>query len=157
MRRTAAALALVAALAGCGGGGGDPTRPHPLPSSVEFRTDSGAASLSVQLATTEADRRRGLQGVETLPPSQGMAFVFDEPVSASFWMKDTLIPLSIAFVDQGGEVIGIREMEPCEADPCPTYGVDRPFVLAIEANRGWFRRAGVEVGDRATLRVMNYG
>jgi uncharacterized membrane protein (UPF0127 family) len=86
-----------------------------------------------------------------------MAFVFDAPSDTAFWMKDTLIPLSIAFVDDVGRVIGVRDMEPCEADPCPTYGVDRPFVLAIEANLGWFDRAGIRVGDRAELRMSAYG
>ena len=68
-------------------------------------------------------------------------------------MKDTLVPLSIAFVNDTGRVIGVRQMQPCEADPCPTYGIDQPFVLAIEANLGWFDRAGIEVGDRAELKM----
>jgi uncharacterized membrane protein (UPF0127 family) len=93
-------------------------------------------------------------GVERLPGNEGMAFVYDEPVEHSFWMKDTLIPLSVAFIDDAGKVVGLREMEPCRADPCPTYGVEMPYVLAVEANRGWFDDHGVEVGDRAELRVM---
>jgi uncharacterized membrane protein (UPF0127 family) len=86
-----------------------------------------------------------------------MAFVFDELSDSTFWMRDTLIPLSIAFVDDTGRVIGVRDMEPCEADPSPTYGTDRPFVLAIEANLGWFDRAGIEVGDHAELKMSAYG
>ena len=68
-------------------------------------------------------------------------------------MKDTLIPLSIAFVDEAGRVIGMRDMQPCESDPCPTYGIDEPYVLAIEANLGWFDRAGIEVGDRVEVNM----
>jgi len=94
--------------------------------------------------------------VESLPADEGMAFVFDEPVSSTFWMKDTPIPLSIAFVDEDGRVIGVRDMQPCEGDPCPTYGVDEAYVLAIEANLGWFEEHGIDAGDTAELRVMAY-
>ena len=80
-------------------------------------------------------------GVEQLPADEGMAFVFGGARGSTFWMKDTLIPLSIAFVDEAGRVIDVLDMQPCESDPCPTYGVDEPYVLAIEANIGWFERA----------------
>ncbi len=96
-------------------------------------------------------------GVESMPANEGMAFIFDEPVLSPFWMKDTLIPLSIAFVDEEERVIGVRDMQPCEADPCPTYGVDEPYVLAIEANLGWFDDHGIGAGDRAELRTSAYG
>jgi uncharacterized membrane protein (UPF0127 family) len=66
-------------------------------------------------------------------------------------MKDTLVPLSIAFVDESGHVIDVLDMQPCETDACPSYGIDEPFVLAIEANLGWFDEHGVGAGDRAEL------
>ena len=115
------------------------------------------ALLYVDVADDAEERRQGLMGVESLPADEGMAFVFDEPVSSTFWMKDTLIPLSIAFVGEGDRVIGVRDMQPCEADPCPSYGVDEPYVLAVEANLGWFREHGVETGDSAELSVSAYG
>lgn len=90
-------------------------------------------------------------GVRSLPEDGGMAFVWTEPTETAFWMKDTLIPLSIAFVDDAGRIQAIREMRPCRSEPCPVYRSDGPFVLAIEANAGWFRRNGISVGDRATL------
>lgn len=110
-----------------------------------------ASMLNVRVADSDAERRQGLMGVETLPPDEGMAFVWDEPVQTSFWMKDTLIPLSVAFVGDDGTIVTIRDMSPCEADPCPTYAADGPFVMAIEANRGFFADAGIAVGDRARL------
>lgn len=91
-------------------------------------------------------------GVTDLPENQGMAFVWDSPTVATFWMKDTLIPLSIAFVDEDGRVITVREMTPCEADPCPTYAAAGPYTTAIEANAGWFDLHGVEPGDRVRLK-----
>jgi hypothetical protein len=66
-------------------------------------------------------------------------------------MKDTSIPLSIAFVDDRGRIVSIRRMRPCRSDPCRIYRSDAPYVLAIEANVGWFERSGVRVGDRAVL------
>jgi uncharacterized membrane protein (UPF0127 family) len=115
------------------------------------------ALLYVDVADDAEERRRGLMGVESLPTNEGMAFVFDEPVGSTFWMKDTLIPLSIAFVGEDDRVIGVRDMQPCEADPCPSYGIDEEYVLAIEANLGWFEDHGIEAGDRAELRVSAYG
>ena len=114
------------------------------------------AVLYVDVADTAPEQRNGLMGIERLPEDEGMAFAFDAPSDTTFWRKDTLIPLSVAFVDADGRVIGVRDMRSCEADPCPTYGIDRPFVLAIEANLGWFERAGIEVGDRAELRMGAY-
>jgi uncharacterized membrane protein (UPF0127 family) len=151
MKILVAAITL-AGLVACSGTDQHPDRP---PSTLRF--EGSDAALHVDVAETAQEQRKGLMGIETLPEDEGMAFVFDEPSDTTFWMKDTLIPLSIAFLDESGRVIGVRDMQPCEADPCPTYGVDRPFVLAIEANLGWFDRAGIEVGDRAELRVSAYG
>ncbi|HET9249393.1 MAG TPA: DUF192 domain-containing protein [Actinomycetota bacterium] len=150
---------LVAGLAACGGSddaGGPTFTPAPR-SAVTFEDQDGmtASTLFVEVADAPDEQRRGLMGVVLLPADEGMAFVFDEPTETTFWMKDTLIPLSIAFVDADGVVVGIREMEPCEADPCPSYGVDRPFVLAVEANRGWFADRGIGPGDRANLEASD--
>jgi uncharacterized membrane protein (UPF0127 family) len=66
-------------------------------------------------------------------------------------MEDTLIPLSIAFADENGRIVSIRDMEPCRADPCPTYPSGRAVTTALEVNQGAFERWGVGVGDH--LRV----
>jgi uncharacterized protein len=150
-RITAVAILLLLAI-GCTGTDETPDRP---PSRVEF--DGTDAVLYVDVADSAEERSDGLMGVETLPADDGMAFVFDEPVESTFWMKDTLIPLSVAFVDEVGRVIGVRDMEPCEAETCPSYGVDEPYVLAIEANLGWFDEHGIGPGDRAELEVAAYG
>jgi uncharacterized membrane protein (UPF0127 family) len=109
------------------------------------------ATLAVDLADDPQERRKGLMGIEELPADQGMAFVWPGPVDSTFWMKDTLVPLSVAFVDESGYVIDVLDMQPCETDACPSYGIDEPFVLAIEANLGWFDEHGVGAGDRAEL------
>ena len=132
--------------------------------SSTFRTVSGPVSppstvafahkgaLHVDVAADDAARARGLMGVSDLPANQGMAFVWNAPTDASFWMKDTLIPLSIAFVDASRHVVTIHEMTPCTADPCDTYEASTPYVMAVEANAGWFDEHGIEVGDGAVLR-----
>ena len=90
--------------------------------------------------------------VRHLDADAGMAFLFDGPVRTGFWMKHTLIPLSIAFWDTGGRIVDILEMTPCTKVPCPIYSPKDVYVGAVEANRGFFASAGVEAGDRLTLR-----
>ena len=150
--KTFAVAMTLAGLVACSGTDHHPDRP---PSTVTF--DGSNAVLYVDVADTAEEHQKGLKGVETLPEDDGMAFVFDEQSDSTFWMKDTLVPLSIAFVNNTGRVIGVRDMQPCESDPCPTYGIDEPYVLAVEANLGWFDDHGVEAGDRAELRASLYG
>jgi uncharacterized membrane protein (UPF0127 family) len=115
-------------------------------------TATGQATLNVTIADTGALRERGLMGRTDLAPDSGMVFLWgSEPTTSTFWMKDTLIPLSIAFWDAKRRIVAIREMVPCTADPCPTYGAPVPYVGAAEANAGWFQKQGVKVGDRTEL------
>lgn len=145
-------LTVAVVLAGLVACTGTDTSSDRAPSTVTF--DGVDALLYVEVADDTDEQRRGLMGVEHLPADQGMAFVWQEPVSSTFWMKNTLVPLSVAFVDDTGHVIDVLDMQPCEEDPCPTYGVDRPYVMAVEANLGWFAEHGVEAGTSAELRVM---
>jgi uncharacterized protein len=120
---------------------------HEAVGRIEFGPD---ARLRVRIADRPGERARGLMGVPSLSADEGMAFVFgDEPVSDTFWMKDTEIPLSIAFV-LGTRVVDVVEMTPCRDDPCRMYRSDSPYTLAIEASAGWFRRHGVGPGDEMT-------
>ena len=92
-------------------------------------------------------------GRRSLPSDAGMAFAWNEPTETTFWMRDTLIPLSIAFVGTTDRIVAIREMTPCRADPCALYRSPDPYALAIEANAGWFTSHGVRTGDVATVEV----
>ena len=85
-----------------------------------------------------------------------MLFVYDAPTDATFHMKDTLIPLDVAFWDADGTINSIVSMEPCPEEPCPTYAAAGPFVCALEMRAGWFERNGVEVGDRADAELTTY-
>ena len=91
---------------------------------------------TVEVADTPDLRQRGLMFVRDLGDLQGMVFVFEEELSGGFWMKNTLIPLDIAFFDTSGEFVGSLTMEPCQADPCPTYEVGRMYRYAVEAPAG---------------------
>jgi uncharacterized membrane protein (UPF0127 family) len=142
-------VALVVLAVGCSSTvSGAPEACSPPPSTARF---GHRASLSVEIADTDAAREQGLMGITDLPADEGMAFVWDSPTDATFWMKDTLIPLSIAFVDERDRVIAVREMTPCASDPCPTYAASATYTTAIEANAGWFDDHGVRPGDRMRL------
>ena len=145
-------FAIVLALIGaCSVGEADEVDPAAL-----VRFSGTEATLTVRIADSGDEQRQGLMGVESLGEDQGMAFVYDDPTTGSFWMKDTLIPLSIAFVD-GDRIVAIEEMTPCESDPCPTWDSrGAAYTLAIEANAGWFAEHGIAVGDRATLEWIAY-
>jgi len=145
--RTLKFLVLLLAIACAGGSPGTPGSCPQDQATVSFSKD---AQLSVQVAADDASRDRGLMGVTDLPENHGMAFTWGSPTDATFWMKDTLIPLSIAFVDQDGKVVTIKEMTPCTADPCTTYAADAPYTMAIEANANWFEDHKVAVGDEAS-------
>ena len=125
-----------------------PDRP---PSELLIAGDGKPTRLFVEIARTEAERAEGLMGRRSLKANQGMVFLFSEPTEAGFWMKDTLIPLSIAFWDSSDRIVAILDMEPCGADPCPAYEPGIPYVGAVEASRGYFDRHGVEVGDAVEL------
>src|SRR6266496_3889729 len=91
---------------------------------------------------------RGLSNRAELPPGTGMAFLFRGDTQIPFWMKDTLVPLQIAFVGGDGRVVGVFEMPPCRADPCPTYAPTRPYRYAVELRSDGFTAAGIHEGDR---------
>jgi len=147
-RTAIAMLALGMMVAACGWSSSeDPTGPRPL----EITTPHDTIDVTVDIADTEDERERGLMGRTSLGDGRGMVFLWDEPVESSFWMKDTLIPLSIAFWDERGRIIQLDNMQPCRQDPCPTYGPDEPFVGALEVNVGFFEEHGVSVGDRVEI------
>lgn len=108
-------------------------------------------SVRVQVAEDEDQREIGLMGRTDMPEDAGMLFVFEEEVEGAFWMKDTLIPLSIAFIDDEGTIVDILDMQPCDADPCEIYQSSGAYSQALEVNLGAFDEWGISPGDKATL------
>jgi hypothetical protein len=134
-----------AALAAAGG----VTFPH---ADAVIATGHGSVELRVEVASTDAQRAQGLMNRRRLAPKAGMVFLFAQPTRTQFWMKETLIPLSIAFYDRSGRILRILDMAPCRADPCPVYDAGVAFRGALEVNRGAFRRWGVKRGLIVKLR-----
>jgi uncharacterized membrane protein (UPF0127 family) len=150
MKKLAVAILIVLATA-CSGDGGQ--EPEEQPDSALRRgtaiveTDDGAVLVRVEIADTPETREKGLMGRESLDDDEGMVFLFFEETSGGFWMKNTLIPLSIAFFGQDGRILEILDMDPCEEDPCPIYDPGLAYRGAVEMDRGAFDRLGIEVGD----------
>lgn len=143
-------------LASCRGSEGTPgAAPSVSPTfrlgTAIIETDAGAVMVEIEVADSAPLQQQGLMGRESLDEDAGMLFLFFEDTATGFWMKDTLIPLSNAFFDRSGEILAILDMDPCEADPCPSYDPGVTFRGALEVNQGAFDEWGVEVGD--TIRV----
>lgn len=107
--------------------------------------------VDVEIAQTDQARAAGLMNRESLAEDAGMIFVYFAPTRSGFWMKDTLIPLSIAFIDEEQTITQIIDMDPCTKDPCPTYTPDEEYTAALEVNMGAFEEWGIDVGDTVTI------
>lgn len=117
---------------------------------VAFRTARvkvAGHELKVEVAASEPQRMQGLMFRKKLGRNDGMLFVFDEPAYHAMWMKNTLIPLSVAFIDAKGEILNILDMEPQTLD---THMAAGPATYAIETNKGWFAEKKVKPGDKVT-------
>jgi hypothetical protein len=107
----------------------------------------GKHPMKVEIVDTDPQREKGLMFREKLGHDDGMLFVFDEPAYHSIWMKNTLIPLSVAFIDRDGIILNIEDMEPRTLD---THTAAGPAAFAIEANKGWYAEKKVRPGDKVT-------
>ena len=107
--------------------------------------------LAVELAATPKARVCGLSKRVDLPENQGMLFIYPDLGKRSFWMKDTQIPLSIAFLDDSGLIISIQHMTPMQIDE--RYRSRQAVRYALEVNQGWFAAHGIEVGDIVELNL----
>jgi uncharacterized membrane protein (UPF0127 family) len=142
MPRLACTAVSLVILSSCGGDEGP---------RVVLSGDDGETVVNVEIADSPEERERGLMGRRELDPEAGMVFAYPAGSSGPFWMKNTLIPLSIAFYGTDGRILRILDMEPCREDPCPLYDPGVTYRGALEVNRGAFRRWGIGVGDN--LRV----
>jgi uncharacterized membrane protein (UPF0127 family) len=126
-----------------------PASPTSKAKTIAIRKHDGSAvMLVVEVADTPESQAAGLSGRSSLAPDAGMLFDFPSVEPIEFWMHDTLIPLSIAFVDDNRKITAIQDMQPLTDDHHVPPG---PIRYAIEANLGFFSRAGVAVGDSIDL------
>ena len=106
---------------------------------------AGMHSIRAEVAADFSTRMRGLMHRPSMPANSGMLFIFDQPSIHCMWMKNTLIPLSVAFLDEAGTVINVADMQPhSEQSHCAA----REARYALEMNRGWFTARGIKPGMR---------
>ncbi len=149
MRRTPIILAsLLVALTACRG------PDHAL--RIDVQGSKYPTTFFVDVADTPEARAQGLMGREWMDQTEGMVFLIDSPTQEGFWMKDTLIPLSIAFWGKDRRIFAIMDMDPCKVGPCPVYRPGAPYVGAIEVNQGMLGAQGVAVGDKVDLGFAYY-
>jgi uncharacterized membrane protein (UPF0127 family) len=105
----------------------------------------GIHLVTAELADNDASRMRGLMFRERLAPNHGMLFVFEARAVHCMWMRNTLIPLSVAFIDDDGSIVNIEDMQPkTETSHCAA----RPVRYALEMDKGWFAQRGLKAGAR---------
>lgn len=145
VRRLLACTALSAAVLAASACGSDasPTTPAPGPTTVTIN----GATVSVTIAATRAARDQGLMGVTTLGADSGMLFAFADDRQRFFWMKDTPIPLSIAFIDSNKKIVLIEDMSP---NTLTTHGGPQ-MRYALEVNQGWFAAHNITAGMTASF------
>jgi uncharacterized protein len=118
---------------------------------LAIRTSGGEeVEVRAEVADERAERQTGLMGRTELAPDAGMLFVFGWERDLSFWMRNTLIPLSIAYIAADGRIVDIQDMEPLDDEP-PSYASAEPAKYALEVNQGFFAERGVEVGDTVEI------
>jgi len=106
---------------------------------------TGMHLIRAEVADNPGARAQGLMHRQSLATNAGMVFVFDETALHCMWMKDTLVPLSVAFIDEGGAIINVADMQPkSEQSHCAT----KPARYALEMNKGWFAQRGIKPGAK---------
>lgn len=159
MKKLAVLTVVALLLAGCGGtettgstGGSTGASTISLKPLTINASGGETVKLRVEIADNDAERQRGLMERTALGEDRGMLFVFDAEATRSFWMKNTLIPLSVAYLDSEGQIIDIQDMQPLDETSHPSA---EPAKYALEVNQGYYEEHGVEVGDIAELPVQD--
>jgi len=112
---------------------------------AQVRLNAGIHNINAELASTPQQREIGLMFRNAMPANDGMLFVFEQPGQQCFWMRNTLIPLSVAFIGDDGSVVNIDDMKPQTLDShCST----KPVRFVLEMNEGWFAKRGIKAGSR---------
>jgi uncharacterized membrane protein (UPF0127 family) len=118
-------------------------------SAAVIRKKNGeAVNMVIELAITQSEQNVGLMGRSSLPADNGMLFVFAVSGRYAFWMKDTIMPLSIAFIDANGKIVDIKDMQPLSE---ATVAPDSDYNRALEVPQGYFREKGIIPGDTFVL------
>ena len=106
---------------------------------------SSVHSIDVQVAATPEQRQIGLMFRKEMPQHEGMIFVFEQATQQCFWMKNTLLPLSAAFIADDGSIVNIEDMKPLALD---AHCSAKPVRYVLEMNKGWFAKKGIKAGSK---------
>lgn len=127
-------------------------KPKPADADAFFDMSVGGVAFRAQLAVSDAEKMRGLMFRDSLGENDGMVFVYETPSRASFWMKNTKIPLDIGFFDKNGVLTEVKKLYPHNLD---SVGSSRADILyCIEMKQGWFGKNGVAATDRLDMRKL---
>lgn len=119
--------------------------------SLRIYDDNKELVIPIEIANKPELWSFGLMYREDIPWEYGMLFIFPSDELSGFWMKNTLVPLDIAFIDSSKTIFNIQRMEPCNSDDCPVYYSPRPYRYALEVKAGFFERFGFDVGSKVEI------
>jgi uncharacterized protein len=112
---------------------------------AQVRINAGIHNINAELASTPQQREIGLMFRPSMPTNDGMLFVFEQPAQQCFWMRNTLIPLSVAFLADDGSIVNIDDMKPQTLD---AHCSEKPVRFVLEMNQGWFLKRGLKPGSK---------
>lgn len=135
------ALATLVAMAMVSPGANAQTGPQKLPTT---QLTAGMHLIRAEVADDDGERQIGLMHRPSMGASDGMVFVFEQPGVQCFWMRNTLIPLSAAFIDDSGTIVNIEDMKPQSDD---SHCSKKPVRFVLEMNKGWFDKRGLKAGS----------
>ena len=106
---------------------------------------AGMHRIDAQVALAPQERQIGLMNRPEMPPQEGMLFVFEQPAQQCFWMKNTLLPLTAAFIADDGTIVNLEDMKPQTLD---SHCSSKPVRFVLEMNQGWFAKKGIKAGTK---------
>jgi uncharacterized membrane protein (UPF0127 family) len=139
------ATLVLAALFFCGSAFAQGIPGTPQTKLQRVKLSAGMHQIDAQLALTPEQRQIGLMFRQEMPQTEGMLFVFEQPAQQCFWMKNTLLPLTAAFVADDGTIVNLADMKPQTTD---SHCSEKPVRYVLEMNAGWFAKKGIKAGSR---------
>ena len=113
--------------------------------------------IIAEIADDDNERAIGLMNRSSLAEDRGMIFIFDDEKQRSFWMKNTLMPLDMIFIDSNGTIVDITTMQPCKSLFCESYRSKEPAQYVLEVNAGFAEEHGVKIGDFVEIKNLKKG
>jgi len=122
-----------------------PAQESPQVNLPRVKLSAGMHQIDAQVAQTPAQRQIGLMHRREMPQHEGMLFVFEQPATQCFWMKNTLLPLTAAFIADDGTIVNLADMKPQTED---SHCSSKPVRFVLEMNQGWFGKKNLKAGSR---------